>query len=271
MKPISSRHNERVKRAQRLRASKGRREQQRFLVDGGRDVARALATGWRPDEAFFCKSWSDPDEARLADELGARCDVFELSESAMERVAYGQRRTGLAAAFATRPSTPLDKLSLSDAPLVVLLDRVAKPGNLGAVMRTCDAAGADALVLVDAELDRFNANVIRASTGAVFHVACAEASLDETLAWLKQHERRAFGTWVDDAARDYATCDWRDATYLVFGAEDQGLRDPWRTLLQPVTIPMLGDVGDSLNLSNAVAVCLFEAARQRRTNPRTQP
>ncbi len=263
---ITSRHNPRVKQTAALRRSSARRAARRFLVDGGRDIARAAGAGLEILDLFTCPAWLDEqDQECLARWRGAPSSpCWETTPKVMERLAYGQRRAGLVAVVRQPDPLSLTSLPLPSWPIVVVLDQAEKPGNIGAVMRSSEAAGAAALILVDAATDRFNPNTIRSSAGAVFTLCTVEATLQEVLAWLRQPPAPVLAAWVRPESGDYAACDFRAGAVLVLGAEDRGLRDAWAAAATPITIPMCAGSQDSLNLSNAAAVLLFEAARQRR-------
>ena len=156
----------------------------------------------------------------------------------------------------------LEDLALPERPLVVVLERVEKPGNLGAVLRSADAAGVDAVLFCDPLTDLWNPNLIRASIGAVFTVPCVACSSAEAIAFLKARGIRILTAQLQDSSL-YYDCDMTVGTALVMGTESTGLTDAWREAADAhIRIPMLGRL-DSLNVSVSAAILLFEAVRQR--------
>jgi TrmH family RNA methyltransferase len=179
-----------------------------------------------------------------------------------DKLAYGQRRDGVVA-VACRPDTSLARLQLPECPMVVVLVGVEKPGNVGAVVRSADGAGASAVIVVDRGGDPFNTNAIRASLGTVFSLPIAEADATATLAWLRQH-RLALRAARPQASQLYSAVDWTGGSAIILGSEAAGLDDAWQADdIVPVALPMQG-AADSLNVSVTAAVLCYEALRQRR-------
>jgi len=202
-----------------------------------------------------------PDAFEAASRLRHRPGTVEATPAVLAKVAFGDRSDGIVAIVET-PAISLDDLHLSDDPLVVVVEGVEKPGNLGAVLRTADAAGADAVVAADARTDPFNPNAIRASLGTIFTVPVVAATSSDVAAWLSQHGIRAVAAIVG-APRTHIDADLTGPLAIVLGSEADGLGQTWRTTaVDGVSIPMAG-VADSLNVSIAAAVLLFEAVRQR--------
>ena len=261
---ITSLQNPRVKDAVRLRQRRPREQQQRILIDGARELERAMQAGVRLDEVFVCEALCDSDEAwRVLQVLpSGDAAVWHVTVEVFAKLAYGERADGLLGIAAT-PATGLQDLPpLPTCPLVAVLEGVEKPGNIGAVLRTADAAGVSAVILADGRTDLFNPNAIRASLGTVFTVPVAEASTDETLAWLREQGLKIVAAQVE-AADSYALVSYRQPTAIVLGAEDRGLSKAWTSAdITPVRLPMLG-AADSLNVSATAAVLFYEALRQR--------
>lgn len=261
---ISSVKNPRVKAAARLRDRSARDEQQRIIVDGRREVARALAAGFPMLEVFYRPDAAAADEG-LA-ELVRECEragaaLLEVTRDVFARLAFGGRDEGLVAVAAPRCLTP-EQLELPELPLLVVLDQVEKPGNIGAVLRTADAAGVDALLLTGLRTDIYNPNTIRASLGAVFSLPVVAASSATVRSWCRARGIQLYAARVD-ADVPYFRADFRGAVGLVLGSEADGLGAEWEgDDIQPVYLPMLGQV-DSLNVSAAAAALLYEAVRQR--------
>jgi TrmH family RNA methyltransferase len=260
---ISSRHNPRFRDALALRDARDRRRLGRLLVDGAREVRRALEAGVTVREAWVAAERLDPQAhaAVLALE-GAGVDVVPATPDLVDRLAFGQRHEGLVAVVDAPPARLAD-LRPTDDPLLVVLDGVEKPGNVGAVVRSADGAGADAVILADPLSDPWNPNAVRASLGTVFGVPLAVCPAAEALDWLRQHGV-AIVTARVDGTLDYDRVDMTGPTALVLGSEARGLEAAWSGPdITTVRIPMLGRA-DSLNVSVTAAILLYEARRQRR-------
>jgi len=265
---IDSPTNPRVKSALRLRERRERDATGLTLVDGGREALRAMEAGVTVEAAFVCPPLLASREAKRVSEklsqsfgpFGAAIEYTEISERAFERLAYGDRADGVILVVRP-PRAELADLQLPDQPLVVVTEDVEKPGNVGAILRSADAVGADAVVAVGGT-DLFNPNVIRASVGTVFTVPVAAASAADAIAWVRDRGLRVVASLVD-AERLHIEADLRGPLAIVLGSEAKGLSDAWRTAdVESVRLPMAG-VADSLNVSAAAAVLLYEAWRQR--------
>ncbi len=261
---IESVQNPRVKNAVRLRKSKVRRETGRTLVEGHREIMRATQSGWQFKELYFCPElYLHPDSSQLVDSIrSAGVPVYRCSDAAFRKMSYRDSPDGLLA-LSPLVGRRLDELVLPDNPLILIAEDLEKPGNLGTILRTADATGVDAVIACDHKTDLSNPNVIRASIGTIFFIPIAEASTDETVEWLRSHRIQSIAA-VPDATQEYTEADMRLPTAIVVGAEDEGLTDIWKKRSdRRVSIPMLGR-NDSLNVSTAAAVLLYEAVRQRR-------
>jgi RNA methyltransferase, TrmH family len=239
---ITSPDNPRVKEVVRLRKSRERRRSGLFIAEGPREVERVRAAGLTVQATYF------------APELVAWDEGEEVSARVLARMAYRAEPEGvLAVVQIPQRDVP------SAATLILIAVGIEKPGNLGAMARTADAAGVDALLIGDANADPWNPNAIRASTGAVFTLPIAEVTLDDVRA-LSLRKIAA----VVDAPRRYTDADLTRPTAFIVGSEDEGLDDDWRTLAdENVSIPMNRRTADSLNAATSAAVLLFEAVRQR--------
>jgi RNA methyltransferase, TrmH family len=262
---ITSTANPRVKSAVQLRQRKGREQQRRIVIDGVREIGRAIEAGVELVELFhrpeLCGDETHQAVLRGARQAGAA--LIEVAPHVMERLAYGDRLEGVVAT-AQPPQRQLADLALADEALVAVVEGVEKPGNLGAILRTADAAGVAALIVADGGTDLFNPNAIRASLGAIFRVPVCSAASSEALAWLRENRFRMFAARVDGSL-EYTASDFRGRTAIVLGSEARGLSDLWRAGdIAAVRLPMLGTV-DSLNLSVTAAVLFYEALRQRRS------
>ncbi len=261
--PITSPQNPRLKAVAALRDRRDRERQGRIVIDGAREILRALQGGVEVEDLFVCEPLCRGDDCRaaLAEAIIRGIPSTDVGERAFERIAFGDRAEGVVAVART-PAVGLEALRLPADPLVVVLEGVEKPGNLGAVLRSADGAGADSLIVADGGTDLFNPNAIRASVGTIFHVPVAAASGPDVLRWLRDHGLRIVAARVD-GARPYTEADLRGPLALVLGSEAGGLTDQWSGEgIEAVRLPMHG-IADSLNVSVAAAVLLYEARRQR--------
>ena len=260
---LTSTANPRVKAIAKLRDRRERDRTGLTLVDGAREVRRALEAGATVAEAFVCVPLLQGKDARAAyDQLEAHgIPVHTTNPTVFEKLAFGERAEGILAVVRI-PSTALDDLRLRPDPLVVVLEGVEKPGNLGAVLRSADGARADALIVASGRTDPFNPNVIRASAGTVFSVPLASAPAAEVIAWLGERGIRIVAARVD-APVAYTDADLRGPIAIALGSEADGLTDGWNQAgVDQVRLPMHG-IADSLNVSVTAAVLLYEARRQR--------
>ncbi|MBS0207597.1 MAG: RNA methyltransferase [Planctomycetes bacterium] len=263
---ITSVQNPRVKQLVKLRDQRGRARQERIVIDGPREVSRAVAAGVRLAELFICPALCRSAEARelcQQAQAGALGDaqIAPVTETVFAKLAYGERHDGVVA-VAERPTARLDELRLPERPLVVVLAGVEKPGNVGAALRSADGAGASALVVADGATDLFNPNTIRASQGVIFSFPVVEATAAETLSWLR---RRGLAMYAarPDAATVYTDAHLTGPAALILGSEAEGLDAVWQADdVHPIRLPMLGQ-SDSLNVSVTAAVLCYEALRQR--------
>jgi TrmH family RNA methyltransferase len=262
---LTSPHNPRVKALVALRDRAGREAAGRILIEGGREVVRALRSGTLVETLFVadqgCRTVECADALALGRERGA--EVIRLGQRAFERAAFGDRADGVLA-VALPPATTLGALArrLGRDPLLAVLEGVEKPGNLGAIVRTADGAGADGVIVTGPGADPFNPNAIRASLGAVFAVPIAVSAPAEAVSWLREHGVRLVTARVDAPAL-YTEVDLTGSVAIALGSEAEGLSSAFDAPdALAVRMPMLG-IADSLNVSVAAAVLLYEARRQR--------
>ena len=260
---ITSRQNPRIKAAVRLRSGSERKRTSRFIIDGAREINRALAAGIVPIEAFICDELCiqpDSREAATAAE-STSAEVFRVSVDVFEKLAFGDRHDGILI-ITERPTQSLTALQLPANPIVAVLEGLEKPGNLGAILRSADAAGVDAIIVADGRTDLHNPNTIRASLGTVFRKNVCEATTAETIAWLQSKNLPIIAA-RPDAEQLYTEIDMRSGAAIVLGSEAEGLTGAWHsTSITPVRLPMHG-IADSLNVSTTAAVLFYEALRQR--------
>ena len=253
---ITSLQNPTVKYIVKLREDKRQRQRDGcMLVEGYDELTLALASGLKPLSLFTA-----PELARPATEL-AKNELITLSRAVFEKLSYRDHPDGWLGIFPI-PQYSIDNIDLSAVPLVIVAESIEKPGNLGAILRTADAARVDAVIVCDARVDAWNPNVVRASRGTVFTVPIVEAGNEEALAWVRYAKMRAMAA-TPSADTLYTDVDLREPLAIVVGTEDQGLTDFWIAQADTkVKIPMLGKV-NSLNVSVATALITFEAVRQR--------
>ncbi|MCC7303245.1 MAG: RNA methyltransferase [Bacteroidia bacterium] len=252
---ISSPTNHRIKNLLRLyERSSERREQGAFVTEGRKEIDLALESGYELLEFYHCTKLGSPVPSVTEDRY------FEISATAFEKIAYRENTDGVIAVFRT-PDHSLSNLKPGKSALVIVLERVEKPGNLGAVLRIADGCNADALLICDPRTDLYNPNVIRSSVGCVFTRKIGVAGLHETQQWLTENKLNCF-TASPEASKNYFEQDLTAASAFIFGTEHEGLSEAWDAIGIPIRIPMLGK-NDSLNVAASVSVITYEAIRQR--------
>jgi TrmH family RNA methyltransferase len=262
---ITSLQNPRLKQLVRLRDRRARDEAGVFLVEGYREIRRALEKGVAFHEVYFAREWflgdNEPDLLARAEATGAQ--LFELTKDAFAKVAYRERPDGLLAVAPQWRRTLADLEAPGRAdPFLLVVEGIEKPGNLGTILRGADAAGCDAVIVCDPVTDLFNPNVVRASTGVLFSLPCVVETSAGVLAWLRRRGIRTAAT-TPAATRLYTDADLRGPLAIVMGSEQYGLSEFWlKEADLPVRIPMAGQA-DSLNVAMAAIITLFEAVRQR--------
>jgi TrmH family RNA methyltransferase len=261
---ISSLANPRVKSVVRLRQRSHRDELGQMLVEGYRELKRALDNGYRPQAIFFCeelflKGTNEPVLIERCRALGA--ELVACTPPVFEKMAYRERPEGLLAVGPQIRRTLAD-LNLPPHALVIVAEAIEKPGNLGTILRSADAAGVHAVIVCDRCTDLHNPNVVRASTGMIFAVPVVEADGAATLAFLRAH-RFAILAATPHTDKLHTDVDLTGNVALVMGTEQYGLSETWMQAADlRVRIPMLGQA-DSLNVAAATTILLFEAVRQR--------
>ena len=253
---ITSTQNAKVKHVVALQQKSAlRRKEGLFVVEGRRELMHCLEAGYEVVETFMLADQTDLGEQ---DRLG---NILTVSPQVYEKMAYRGSTEGVMAVVREK-SLSLEELQLGSAPLIMVLERVEKPGNLGAVLRSADAAKADAVIICDPLTDLYNPNLIRSSIGAIFSVPCVACSSEACIAFLKDHGIQILTAQLQDSSLYYDT-DMLGGTAIVMGTESTGLTDVWRQAADAhIRIPMLGQL-DSLNVSVSAAILLFEAVRQR--------
>lgn len=257
MKKISSLHNPFVKRLLLLQEkARERKGEGVFVVEGRKEISMAINNGFSI-EAIGCREGSKFEEA-----IAEHHECVELSEAVFDKIAYRGSGSG-AIAIARQKQHGLSSLSLSAHPLLLVLDGIEKPGNLGAMLRSADAAGIDGVICCDLRADLYNPNVIRSSVGCFFSVPLAVCSREEALHFLQEKKINIFTASLK-ASKAYTLVDYRRGCAFVLGTEASGVDTVWEQCsTENIIIPMHGQ-NDSLNVSNTAAILLFEALRQRR-------
>ncbi len=260
---ITSLQNPRIKQLVKLRDRRPRDEAGVFLVEGYREIRRALEKRVALQELYFSPEWflGENERALIAEANAAGAQLFELSKEAFAKVAYRERPDGLLA-VAPQWRRALTDLVLGPAPFLLVVEAIEKPGNLGTILRSADAAGCDAVIVCDPVTDIFNPNVVRASTGVLFSVPLVVEESSRVEQWLRERGIRTVAT-TPAAEKIYSEVDLRGPLAVVMGSEQYGLSDFWLKQADvPVRIPMAGQA-DSLNVAMATIITLFEAVRQR--------
>lgn len=260
---ITSRQNERVKDAAKLRAARQRAKQGRFFIDGAREIGRAIDAGIEIAEVFVCRKMCVSDESKSAvaqlENLPAM--LSSVTPEVFEKLAFGERNDGVVV-IAKTPQRQLSEFRLPPRPLVAVLEALEKPGNVGAILRTADAAGFDAVIVANGQTDLFNPNTIRASLGTVFAANVCAATVEKTLEQLRAWRLPIIAT-RPDAGHIYTEVDFREGAAIVLGSEAEGLSPVWLADdVQAVRLPVRG-IADSLNVAATAAVLFYEALRQR--------
>ena len=254
---VTSASNPKIKNLLLLQEkSKARREQGIFVVEGIRELEHCLEGGYNVRTIFVC-----PEIASVIPSEASVSQIIEIPEPLYRKVAYRDSTEGIIAEVEYK-ALGLNDLNLPENPLIMVLESVEKPGNLGAVLRSADAAKADAVLICDPLTDLYNPNLIRASIGAVFTVPVVAVKSEEAISFLKERGIQILTAQLQDSSL-YYDVDMRRGTALVMGTESTGLTDIWREAASAhIRIPMLGRL-DSLNVSVSAAILLFEAVRQR--------
>lgn len=253
---IESTQNPRIKNLLKLQEkSRERKKQNAFVVEGVQEVRLALDGGFKPKEIYICDAIYDGN-------LQLGISPILISKDIFEKIAYRKSTGGIIGIFEQK-SLDLNQVKLSKNPLIVILESVEKPGNLGAVLRTCDGAKVDLLVICDPLVDFYNPNVIRSSVGTLFTNQFISDSKENVAKWLKDHQIQIAATFLREDTKNLYEVDLTQGSAIVLGTENSGLTEFWAEQADfTVKIPMNGKV-DSLNVSNAAAICIYEALRQK--------
>ncbi len=256
---IESTANQKIKDILKLAKASERKKQGVVLVEGRKEIEMALKADLSLLEIFYCADFGgeNPSSFGVAKER-----IAGVAEKVFEKITYREKPDGYLAVFANKEKKLSDVKLPKDA-LILVLEGTEKPGNLGAIARTSDAAGVDLIIVNDPQVDIHHPNAIRASIGSIFDLAVVKAGQEETISFLKENDIRSYAT-SKRGKKDFYEFDYSGGTAFVLGAEHSGLSEEWREGADEyIKIPMTGVV-DSLNLSVSAAILLFETVRQRK-------
>ncbi|HSX25714.1 MAG TPA: RNA methyltransferase [Chlamydiales bacterium] len=255
---ITSLQNPRIKEAVKLRDRRAREESQQFLIEGYRELKRAVDAGRKVETLFYCPElFLGENERELIAKAGG--EALECTGDVFAKISYRDRPDGLLA-IAPQLHLRLSDLKLPKVPFLVVAESIEKPGNLGTILRSCDAAGVHAVIVCDPTTDIHNPNVVRSSVGTLFTVPVIEANSEETVQFLKQRGI-AIVAATPHAKLEYTEADLKVPVAIAVGTEQYGLSETWMKDIA-VRIPMFG-VADSLNVASATTILLYEVVRQR--------
>tara|TARA_B110000003_G_scaffold262613_1_gene285429 strand:- start:7783 stop:8571 length:789 start_codon:yes stop_codon:yes gene_type:complete len=260
MKKIESLHNSFIKNIIKLQEkSRERKKQGLFVIEGKREVTLALKGNYTIKSLLFVSKIVPQEYIDLFTEI----NLIEISEEVYQKIAYRESTEGIIALSVVR-NTKIDSISLKKInPLILIIEGIEKPGNIGAMLRTADAANIDAVILADSKTDIFNPNVIRSSLGCIFTNQIIIASSQDIIRFLEKNNINSYATTLQNS-NSYIKENYKGSSAIIMGTESTGLKDIWRTnATKNINIPMQGEI-DSMNVSVAAAIILFEAKRQRK-------
>ena len=239
--------------------AKARRQSGTFLIEGKREIELARKGGYEIETALFVEGMLTETEVKSL--AGRQTELIEISREVYQKLAYRDTTEGIIAIAKTK-SLKLEDLELGDNPLVLVMEATEKPGNIGAMLRTADAANLDAVIIANPKSDLYNPNIVRSSVGCLFTNNIATGTTEEVIAFLRSKNINIYCATLQDSA-PYHTQDYTAPSALVVGTEATGLTDEWRSAsTKNIIIPMQGAI-DSMNVSVAAAILIFEAKRQR--------
>ncbi len=259
MKQITSIQNPFIKSLVLLQEkAKNRKQTGTFLIEGVREISLAIKGKYEIETILFNPEIYSESEAR---KLAPNADFIEINSVVYQKLSYRETTEGVLA-VAKSKSLQLSDLKLSETPLILVAEAPEKPGNIGALLRTADAANLDAVIIANPKSDLYNPNIVRSSVGCLFTNQIATASTSEIIAFLKEKNINFYCATLQNST-SYHTQDYTKPTALVVGTEATGLTQEWRdAATQNIIIPMQGEI-DSMNVSVAAAILIFEAKRQR--------
>jgi TrmH family RNA methyltransferase len=260
MLSISSLQNPRVKNLVKLRESKHRRETQTFMVEGAREINRALQAGFLPLEVWFCTEVVSEQVKDLLESY-PKGALIEVTKPVFDKIAVRENKDGLVAVFPVKSRSLIQMPELQQG-LLLAIEGVEKPGNLGAMLRTADALGVNGVILLDQKTDLWNPIAIRASLGSIFNIPIYESHASEFKKIVEDHNFHVYAAYLSNFSMSISDVHFKKKSIILVGTEDEGLSTYWAENADTlVKIPMSG-VADSLNVSVAASLFLFEAKRQ---------
>ena len=262
MKQITSAQNPFIKSLVLLQEkAKARKQSGQFLIEGIREIELAIKGNYQLETLLFVSEVISETQVRKLMGKNSSSDLIEISKEVYQKLAYRDTTEGIIAVAKTK-SHSLTELQLPENPLLLIMESIEKPGNIGAMLRTCDAAKVDAVLIADAKTDLYNPNMVRSSVGCLFTNQIAVGTTEEIIDYLQQNNINFYSATLQNST-SYHTQDFTKPTALVVGTEATGLSKAWREeATQNIIIPMQGEI-DSMNVSVAAAVLIFEAKRQR--------
>lgn len=260
MKQITSIQNPFIKSLVQLQEkAKARKQTGTFLIEGKREIELAIKGNYEIETILFLPELIS--EKQLNSLTIKQLNIIEISKEVYQKLAYRDTTEGILAIAKTK-SLSLSDLKLPENPLILVLESIEKPGNIGAMLRTADAANIDAVILANPKSDLYNPNIIRSSVGCLFTNQIASGTTEEIITFLKEKNINFYSATLQNS-NEYYKVDYSTPTALVVGTEATGLTQKWRDeSTQNIIIPMQGEI-DSMNVSVAAAILLFEAKRQR--------
>ena len=251
---IESAQNEKIKYITRLITdNRFRKKEDVFVVEGKQENERALKFGFDAQEFYIAEN--------IFNEALPKGKTHLVTDKIYDKIAYRGSSEGIIGIYKTKTSDLKDFKPKQNSSIIVV-ESIEKPGNLGAILRSCEAFGIDALIVTDAKVDFYNPNVIRSSVGCLFGMNIFSSSNEETFNYLKENNYQIYTTIMDQEFENIQTRNLKQKSAVLFGTEHSGLTDFWVGKGQNTIIPMSGSI-DSLNLSNAVAICGYEILRQK--------
>jgi len=255
---LTSTQNEKVKNIIKLRKARERKARGLTVVEGRHEISLALSSGVELIELYRCKNFTSDRNFKVKINENK---FTEVDEKVFRKISLRENPDGWLSLCKTQEKN-LDEIKLSSTPLILVLDNIEKPGNIGAILRTADAVGADAVILTNSQTEIYNPNVIRASLGTVFSVLIVASSIKNVTEYFYKNKIKTYGT-TPGATSNYTELDYKEGTAIIVGSEHEGLSKEWlRKVDEKIRIPMKGTI-DSLNASVSTAVVLYEIIRQR--------
>lgn len=234
-----------------------------FVIEGQREIELALKGGYEVKTLLFCSDIiSEAELSGIMDRMTSEIEIVEVSSEVYQKLAYRASTEGVIAITVSKELSLQNLKLTSKKPLILVAEAPEKPGNIGALLRTADAARLDAVIIANPKTDLFNPNILRSSVGCVFTNTIAYGTTEEIIAFLKNQNIAIYSAILQEAV-PYDTCNFKEAAAIVVGTEADGLSTPWRAAsAQNIIIPMQGEI-DSMNVSVAAGILIFEAKRQR--------